>query len=99
MTMLYFLTIRIVLQVHSAWAGFYDYNFWDQNAIIGEHPYHKNVYFATGFSGHGEKIYFIFLPIIVSLPLKKTPLTLQVLVFSWRFASLNYILPYLMAYL
>ena len=41
-------------KVKSAWAGFYDYNYWDQNAIVGQHDMHSNVYFATGFSGHGN---------------------------------------------
>lgn len=41
------------LKVKSAWAGFYDYNTLDQNGLVGRHPYYSNVYFATGFSGHG----------------------------------------------
>ncbi|XP_051973162.1 FAD-dependent oxidoreductase domain-containing protein 1 [Xyrauchen texanus] len=41
------------LKVSSAWAGFYDYNTLDQNGIIGQHPMVTNMYFATGFSGHG----------------------------------------------
>ncbi|XP_015431157.1 PREDICTED: FAD-dependent oxidoreductase domain-containing protein 1 [Dufourea novaeangliae] len=41
------------LKLKSCWAGFYEYNTFDQNGIIGMHPYHRNLLFATGFSGHG----------------------------------------------
>jgi glycine/D-amino acid oxidase-like deaminating enzyme len=41
------------LKLQRAWAGHYDFNTLDQNAIIGAHPDLPNFYFANGFSGHG----------------------------------------------
>ena len=41
------------LKERSSWSGFYDYNTFDQNAIIGHHPYFSNFLCAGGFSGHG----------------------------------------------
>jgi FAD-dependent oxidoreductase domain-containing protein 1 len=41
------------LKLQRAWAGHYDYNTLDQNAVIGAHPEAANFIFANGFSGHG----------------------------------------------
>ena len=41
------------IKVESFWAGHYDYNTLDHNAIIGPHTTVANFYFANGFSGHG----------------------------------------------
>ena len=41
------------LKLMSAWAGLYEYNTFDQNAIIGPHPEVGNLHFINGFSGHG----------------------------------------------
>jgi glycine/D-amino acid oxidase-like deaminating enzyme len=41
------------LRVERAWAGYYEVNTLDHNAIIGLHPACSNLYFANGFSGHG----------------------------------------------
>ena len=35
-----------------SWAGYYDYNTFDQNGVVGPHPLVVNMYFATG-CGHG----------------------------------------------
>jgi glycine/D-amino acid oxidase-like deaminating enzyme len=37
----------------NSWAGHYDYNVLDQNAILGPHSVVENFMFCNGFSGHG----------------------------------------------
>jgi sarcosine oxidase len=36
-----------------SWAGHYEVNTLDHNAIVGPHPVLRNLLFANGFSGHG----------------------------------------------
>ena len=41
------------LKVTGSWAGHYDYNSLDQNAVVGFDPMLRNFIYANGFSGHG----------------------------------------------
>jgi FAD-dependent oxidoreductase domain-containing protein 1 len=41
------------VRVTNSWAGYYEVNTFDHNAIIGRHPDVTNFLFANGFSGHG----------------------------------------------
>ncbi|HUF06534.1 MAG TPA: FAD-binding oxidoreductase [Candidatus Binatia bacterium] len=41
------------LRLLDAWAGHYEVNTFDHNAIVGPHPSISNLLFANGFSGHG----------------------------------------------
>ncbi len=44
-----FEAVRVIRE----WAGHYDYNVLDQNAILGPHSFVQNFLFMNGFSGHG----------------------------------------------
>lgn len=41
------------IRVANAWAGYYETNTHDHNAVLGPHPDLPNLLFANGFSGHG----------------------------------------------
>ena len=41
------------LKIMRGWAGLYEVNTLDGNAILGEWPERKGFYLANGFSGHG----------------------------------------------
>ena len=41
------------LKLVGGWAGYYDYNTFDQNAVVGPAPGIDNLILANGFSGHG----------------------------------------------
>lgn len=40
-------------RLQRAWAGYYEYNTHDHNALLGPHPLLTNLLLANGFSGHG----------------------------------------------
>jgi len=41
------------LRVTGAWSGYYEYNRFDQNGLVGHLPGNERVVVACGFSGHG----------------------------------------------
>jgi glycine/D-amino acid oxidase-like deaminating enzyme len=41
------------LRLTGGWAGYYDMNLFDHNALVGPHPDAPHVVIAAGFSGHG----------------------------------------------
>ncbi|MCC6718080.1 MAG: FAD-binding oxidoreductase [Acetobacteraceae bacterium] len=41
------------VRLSGAWAGYYEYNTFDQNGVVGAHPACANLIHAAGFSGHG----------------------------------------------
>tara|TARA_B100000700_G_scaffold22883_1_gene22170 strand:- start:2856 stop:3959 length:1104 start_codon:yes stop_codon:yes gene_type:complete len=41
------------LKLTGGWAGYYDCNKLDNNAVVGKHPKYKNLYLASGFTGRG----------------------------------------------
>ncbi len=41
------------LKLTGAWAGYYDCNKLDNNAVVGKHPKYENLYMASGFTGRG----------------------------------------------
>jgi FAD-dependent oxidoreductase domain-containing protein 1 len=41
------------LRLLDTWAGHYEVNTLDHNAVVGPHPRIRNLLFANGFSGHG----------------------------------------------
>jgi glycine/D-amino acid oxidase-like deaminating enzyme len=43
------------VRVVDSWVGHYEFNTFDQNAIVGPHSQVKNFLFVNGFSGHGTQ--------------------------------------------
>ena len=45
--------IKLIKALSGGWAGYYDCNKLDNNAVVGKHPKYENVYLASGFTGRG----------------------------------------------
>jgi glycine/D-amino acid oxidase-like deaminating enzyme len=43
------------VKIVDSWVGHYEFNTFDQNAIVGPHSQVKNFIFVNGFSGHGSQ--------------------------------------------
>jgi glycine/D-amino acid oxidase-like deaminating enzyme len=69
------------LKITRGWAGLYEVNTFDGNAILGEWPELKGFYLANGFSGHGFQQCHAVGRYIAELILRKTP-TLDLSIFS-----------------
>ena len=69
------------LKILRGWAGLYEVNTLDDNAILGEWPRLKGFYLANGFSGHGFQQCHAVGQYIAELVLGKTP-TLDLSIFS-----------------
>ena len=71
-------------KVRTSWAGFYDYNIFDQNGIIGAHPVIKNFVFVNGFSGHGIQQSPEVGRVVSELVLDGSPVTLKLKEFGFE---------------
>ena len=69
------------LKILRGWAGLYEVNTLDGNAILGEWPQLKGFYLANGFSGHGFQQCHAVGRYIAELMLGRTP-TLDLSIFS-----------------
>ena len=69
------------LKVTRGWAGLYEVNTLDGNAILGEWPGLQGFFLANGFSGHGFQQCHAVGRYIAELILKKTP-TLDLSIFA-----------------
>lgn len=69
------------LKILRGWAGLYEVNTLDSNAILGEMPGLKGFYLANGFSGHGFQQCHAVGRYIAELILGRTP-TLDLSIFS-----------------
>lgn len=69
------------LKIQRGWAGLYEVNTLDGNAILGEWPELKGFFIAGGFSGHGFQQCHAVGRYIAELMLQKTP-TLDLSIFS-----------------
>ncbi|RWS14399.1 fad oxidoreductase-like protein [Dinothrombium tinctorium] len=76
-------------KIVGAWAGYYDYNTFDQSPVIGAHPYYNNIYWATGFGGNGVQMAPAVGRAIMELILDHEYVSLDLTRFGWKRLFIN----------
>ncbi|NXU59002.1 FXRD1 protein, partial [Turnix velox] len=71
------------LRPRGSWAGYYDYNSFDCNGVLGRHPKVENLLVVAGFSGHGLQHAPAAARAIAELLLKGSFLTIDLSRLGW----------------
>lgn len=72
------------IKIRGGWAGYYDYNRIDQNPIIGQDLYYKNLIWCTGFGGNAVIMAPAVGRAIMEFVLNSKFLTIDLRRFGWE---------------
>lgn len=72
------------IKLKGAWAGYIDYNRIDQNPLVGQDPFFKNLIWATGFGGLGVQMSPAIGRAMMEFLLNSQYQTIDLRAFSWE---------------